>query len=363
MVVMDADGRTNAWSEQSVETAEVTLTAQMAKVLGYTMGVHATHLIRLGATLGLFDALAERGSATPSELADATSLHGSYVRVWCEAACALELLDYDPNEGYRFAPFMDQILGAPTGAFSLRHFPATHLMIARDYEGYPKLFASGGTHPYGAHDEAFLEQVATALDVLPRMFLTAVLPNLPDLEAKLEVGAKILDVGCGAGAAIVEFAQRFPKATCVGLDIEPNSITMAEERIALHGLRDRVSTRLIEVGAWPDDLTDGSFDLVMSYLVLHEIDPAFKVDVLRESAMALAPGGYILIFDERYPSAPAELRDPTQIFAVMAQWYEVTWGNVVNTREEIVEMLEESGLRVVQETALSRFHIVVAAQA
>src|SRR5207342_1490598 len=145
--------------------------------------------------------------------------------------------------------------------------------------------------------------------------------------------------------AIVEFAQRFPKATCVGQDIEPTSIAVAEERIARHGLGDRVSTRLIDTGAWPDDLTDGSFDLVMSYLVLHEIDPMFKVDVLRESARALAPGGYVLIFDERYPSAPAGLRDPTQIFAVMAQWYEVTWGNVVNTREEIEQMLEEAGLR------------------
>ena len=362
-MITDADGRTDAWREGSVETGETTLTGQMAKVLGYIKGLHATHLIMLGTTLGLFDALAERGSATPSELARATRLHRPYVRVWCEASCALELLDYDPTRGYRFAPFMDQTLGDPAAAFSLRHFPATHLMLARDYETYPALFASGHSHPYGAHDEAFLDEVATALDVLPRMFLTAVLPDLPDLEAKLEAGAKILDVGCGAGAAIVEFAQRFPKATCVGQDIEPTSIAMAEERIARHGLGDRVSTRLIDTGAWPDDLTDGSFDLVMSYLVLHEIDPMFKVDVLRESARALAPGGYVLIFDERYPSAPAGLRDPTQIFAVMAQWYEVTWGNIVNTREEIEQMLEEARLRAVHETALSRFHIVVAAHA
>ena len=47
----------------------------------------------------------------------------------------------------------------------------------------------------------------------------------------------------------------------------------------------------------------------------------------------------------------------------MAQWYEVTWGNIVNTREEIEQMLEEARLRAVHETALSRFHIVVAAHA
>jgi hypothetical protein len=44
----------------------------------------------------------------------------------------------------------------------------------------------------------------------------------------------------------------------------------------------------------------------------------------------------------------------------MAQWYETTWGNVLNTREEITELLAGAGLTAMQETALSRFYIVVA---
>ncbi len=44
----------------------------------------------------------------------------------------------------------------------------------------------------------------------------------------------------------------------------------------------------------------------------------------------------------------------------MAQWYETTWGNVLNTREEITELLAGAELTAVQETALSRFYIVVA---
>ena len=35
------------------------------------------------------------------------------------------------------------------------------------------------------------------------------------------------------------------------------------------------------------------------------------------------------------------------LLAVMAQWYEVTWGNIVNTREEIHALLEQQGLRLV----------------
>ena len=67
-----------------------------------------------------------------------------------------------------------------------------------------------------------------------------------------------------------------------------------------------------------------------------------------------------MIFDEWYPSSPTELRDPTQVFAVMAQWYEMTWGNVVNTREEIHVPLTQQGLAVIDGTSLSRFYIVIA---
>ena len=77
-------------------------------------------------------------------------------------------------------------------------------------------------------------------------------------------------------------------------------------------------------------------------------------------AWALKPDGQLLLFDERYPSRPTEVRDPVSIFAVMAQRYELTWGNEIETREEILPRLARQRLRVVDETSLSRFYIVTA---
>ena len=116
---------------------------------------------------------------------------------------------------------------------------------------------------------------------------------------------------------------------------------------------------MVEGASWPTEL-DSAFDLVTSFLVLHEIRPDLKSSVIGASARALRPGGRLLLFDERYASTPAELRDPTVIYSTMAQWYELTWGNVVNTREEIHALLAENGLSVVDETSLSRFYIVTA---
>jgi hypothetical protein len=50
----------------------------------------------------------------------------------------------------------------------------------------------------------------------------------------------------------------------------------------------------------------------------------------------LKPDGQLSLFDERNPSGPTELRDPVSIFAVMAQWYELIWGNEIETRAEIL---------------------------
>jgi hypothetical protein len=51
-------------------------------------------------------------------------------------------------------------------------------------------------------------------------------------------------------------------------------------------------------------------------------------------------------------------RDPICGFAVVAQWLELTWGNVINTRSEILDLVARAGLRLGPEVERSRFRIV-----
>jgi SAM-dependent methyltransferase len=356
----DPSSRHEAWTREAVRTPETTLQAQMGKVFGYIKGLHATHLIDVGTKLGLFRRLvAAQEGLPPERLAADLELHSPYVRAWCETACGLELLDYDPGSGYRLAPFMDELLGKPEAAFYLGLFPEAHLLVAEDYARYPEHFRHGTGTSYQEHDEPFFRCVAEALQGLPRIFMQAVLPKLPDLRARLDAGASVLDVGCGGGYAIVEFAARHPGVRGVGIDVEPSSVRLARELIATRGLSDRVEAHVVDGADWPAEF-ESAFDLVTSFLVLHEIRPDLKSSVIGASARALRPGGQLLLFDERYASTPAELRDSAVIYSTMAQWYELTWGNVVNTKEEIHALLAENGLRVVDETSLSRFYIVTA---
>lgn len=339
--------------------SELTRTDAMSRLFGYVRGFHATYLMDIGNRLGLFQALRGSLGMTPEELAQALKLDPFYITKWCETAYSLELLEHDPNAGFRLGPFIDDLLGNPEHTYFIGGFPNVHLLVAQDYAEYPERFRDGGKVPYQEHGSAFFAGVAEGTRSLPKMLLDAVVPKLPELERKLRAGGKLLDVGCGGGFAVCEFAERYPALSAVGIDIESESLRLAQQLVDQRGLGQRV-----RIEQPPEDgRARETFDFATMFLVLHEIAPEHKAKVLDGCAAALNPGGTLLILDECYPDSIEGLRDPTVAFSVMAQWFEMTWGNVINTRSEIRELLEGAGFSVLNETKLSRFYIVVAEKA
>ena len=169
----------------------------------------------------------------------------------------------------------------------------------------------------------------------------------------------MLDVGCGGGWAIVQIAERFPSSRCVGIDVEPYSVQLARQLIVERDLTDRCEAREQSV----DQVTEeGSYDVVTSFLVIHELPPSLKSAAFLAIARALKPGGCFLIFDEAYPETDDALQTMPARFSALAQWFEMTWGNVINTRSELLALCADAGLRIVEETVFSRFSILVAAK-
>jgi SAM-dependent methyltransferase len=334
--------------------SEDSIAEQINKIFGYLRGFHATYYLDIGMRLGLFQALSE-SPRHPEEIASALGLHLSYVRSFCETGYHLDILERD-GDLYHLAPHMNRLLASPDDTFFLGGFPRVHLTVAQDYSLYPELFKSGGVFSYQAHNSRFLEDVAGATKTLPRMFLEIVGPKLPDVIKRLEDGGRFLDVGCGAGHALVTFAERFPRSSGVGIEIEPVSAEMARAEVQLHKLDNRIQI----YKDW--NITGGyeeRFDLVTQFLVLHEIQPELKQGVLEQCAAALKLGGVLLLFDECYPD-DEKFRDPIRGFSVVSQWTELTWGNIINTRAEIHALIARAGLTLGDETELSRFHILTA---
>lgn len=116
--------------------------------------------------------------------------------------------------------------------------------------------------------------------------------NLPE-------GGKGLDVGCGSGALTIAVAKRNPALRMIGVDswgtvYDTYGKTLCEKNAAAEGV-DNVEFR--EGNAKQLDFPDGTFDLVCSNYVYHNVFGYNKQALLRETLRVLKPGGTFVLHD------------------------------------------------------------------
>jgi SAM-dependent methyltransferase len=175
------------------------------------------------------------------------------------------------------------------------------------YAAFPDYLASGATWPRSAHDPWLLEALRNATKPDAAVIAEVVLPQAPGLPARLERGGVILDVGAGAGFALVAYATRFPTARLVGLELDPPSAALARKAVADAGLSDRIELRELDALLLEDR---DAYDLVTCNIVLHETGgPPQHLEVLRRLHRALKPGGVLVVSELPYPDSPAAYRD------------------------------------------------------
>jgi arsenite methyltransferase len=118
----------------------------------------------------------------------------------------------------------------------------------------------------------------------------------------LPAGARVLEVGCGNGAATKLIMQHVNPAQLVGIDPSAAFIDMAGETLAAEP---RVSFAIGDAAATGQG--DACFDLVIAHTVYsHLIDPE---EALTEARRVLRPGGQLVIFDGDFATLTVALFD------------------------------------------------------
>ena len=108
--------------------------------------------------------------------------------------------------------------------------------------------------------------------------------------AHIPVGRSVLDVGCGAGAALRELSEQYPEAMLTGCDISPLAVetaTALNEDLVKSG-----RMRFLRCGVPDLPFGDGAFDTVFSVESLYFWPD--QVAGLREIRRVLAPGGWFM---------------------------------------------------------------------
>jgi SAM-dependent methyltransferase len=265
------------------------------------IGTFELTAIAIGLRLGLYQALADAGAATASELAAKTGTAERPVREWLEHGAVNGLLDVetdaDDPAARRFglpAAHAEVLLDRD----SLAYGASTPLQVLAAVGSMPLVlesFRTGRGFAFGDTGDDMREGEGAAnrpayLGPLGREWLPAIREVHDRLVA--DPPARIADVGCGLGWSSIGMALAYPNVKVDGLDLDATSVAIARRNVAEAGLGERV--RFVVGDAASPDL-DGRYDLVTLLESFH--DMAHPVRILDAFRRLLADGGSILIVD------------------------------------------------------------------
>lgn len=121
--------------------------------------------------------------------------------------------------------------------------------------------------------------------------------------------ANILQVGCGLGQAAQLLKARFPNARVTGIDAAAPMLKYAHWRATLHN----VDVDFTQCLAEDTGFADARFDMVLVYILFHEMPVDVTQRVVHEIYRMLRPGGEFLIFD--FPTARKDFK-PSERFLI-----------------------------------------------
>ena len=265
----------------------------MQKAVGDLGAIFHAALVVIGDKLGLYRAMAEAGPLTSSELAKRAGASERYVREWLAANAASGYVNYDASAG-RYSLSAEQSFalaeeGSPAflpGAFQL----ATAALKAE-----PKIaeaFRTGSGLGWHEHDPAlFLGTERFFRPGYAANLISAWIPSLDGVEAKLREGARVADVGCGHGASTILMAQAYPRSTFTGFDYHEASIKRARETADGAGVAERVNFEVASAKSYPGS----DYDFIAFFDCLHDMgDPVGAASYVRKT---LVSDGVLMIVE------------------------------------------------------------------
>jgi 2-polyprenyl-3-methyl-5-hydroxy-6-metoxy-1,4-benzoquinol methylase len=266
--------------------------AFLGKVLSDTSGMTTTILASIGDRLGLFTNLAH-GPATSTELANRAEINERYAREWLGAMASAGYVAYDPAcERFTLPAEHLPVLAQEQGPI---FFGGMHQMLAGMVGPLNQLiqaFQHGGGVPQSAYDHNMwdgLERFTAGW--FENLLIPVWLPAMPQVQARLERGALVADVGCGRGKALIKLAQAFPRSRYVGYDMFEPAIEKATAHAQEAGVTDRVRFELRDASAGLPE----QYDVITTFDVVHDaIDPR---GLLRAIHQALRSDGRYVCLD------------------------------------------------------------------
>jgi SAM-dependent methyltransferase len=263
------------------------------KVLGDTSATMTTLLASIGDRLGLFKDLAANGPGTTTEIAGRTGTNERYIREWLGAMTAAGYTEYDaPTVRFSLPAEHAAALATESGPFFFGGFYQMIPALVAVFEQVTEAFRQGGGVRQANYPSALwdgLERFSAGW--FNNLLLQQWIPAMPAVQSKLQRGARVADVGCGRGRALIKLAQTFPACRYFGFDIYAPAIDEATDRAKAAGVQDLVTFQQVDIS----NGLPGEYDVITTFDVVHDaVDP---LGLLRAVRRALVSDGVYVCLD------------------------------------------------------------------
>ena len=146
-----------------------------------------------------------------------------------------------------------------------------------------------------------------------------------EMRKVLRDGGNILEVGCGYGYNLLNWAKKYSKCRIIGIDIDDEAVNFLRQQVSKNKMEERIKIINASVEKYEVSNDREKFDLIILNQTLHEMemDDNFRKDVINKLYLLLNKSGIVLIGESIMDDLFDLYRKP-QLIEALHKWQEVS---------------------------------------
>jgi len=321
------------------ESTEITIKDQIKKfAINGLYGFNSIILIGMGRRLGIFNYLYKKAKSTPNsskkiavtftpnELSEKLNLDLKYLDGWLHLALECDILEIvnSENKILKTAPYVYDLLIDRNNKSYIGGTLSSFYYIAPAQDILIENFKTGKIwNIYDLPGDVMkdLQERGARFGILvERLFYK----KYEDFCRDLQKNAMILEVGCGYGFNLKNWAKKYEKARIVGIDIDSIGLEHTKKLIEKYNWNDRIKIYETPIENFARSFKN-KFDLIILNQVLHEMntDENYRKNVFKYLYSLLDDNGILLIGESMIPDTFAP-KQRFQLFNITHKFTEVS---------------------------------------